>query len=92
MILRATQFFECLSQIVAFGRREALNVDAWGRRLLAAAADERTVIGDPQARYCDTELHGGELTPGDGTRIGMIDFATWFAMHPQGARRWTRST
>jgi hypothetical protein len=87
MILRATQCFECLPQIVAFGRPEALDVDAWARRLLAATADERTVIGDPQARYFDTELHGGELTPRDGTRIGMIDFETWFAMHPQGARR-----
>jgi hypothetical protein len=96
MILRATQFFECLSQIVEaggeggrveVGRPEALGVDAWGRRLFAATGDERTLIGDPQARYFGTELHGGELTPGDGARIGMIDFETWFATHPQGARR-----
>jgi hypothetical protein len=53
MILRATQFFECLSQIVEAGGL----------------------------------LHGGELTPGDGARIGMIDFETWFATQPQGARR-----
>ena len=53
MILRATQFFECLSQIVEAGGL----------------------------------LHGGELTPGDGARVGMIDSETWFATHPQGARR-----
>jgi uncharacterized protein YbjT (DUF2867 family) len=128
MILRATQFFECLSQIVEaggqgdrvrlsarlmqlvavdemaatvaglatgapiggrveVGRPEALGVDAWGRRLFAATGVERTVTGDPQARYFGTELHGGEWTPGDGARIGMIDFETWFATHPQGARR-----
>jgi hypothetical protein len=96
MILRATQFFECLSQIVEaggqgdrveVGRPEALGVDAWGRRLFAATGDELTVTGDPQARYFGTELHGGELTPGDGARSGMIDFETWFATHPRGARR-----
>jgi hypothetical protein len=96
MMLRATQFFECLSQIaeaggegdrVEVGRPEALGVDAWGQRLFAATGDERTVTGDPQARYFGTELHGGELTLGDGARIGMIDFETWFATHLQGARR-----
>ena len=25
--------------------------------------------------------------PVDGARIGTIDFETWFATHPQGARR-----
>ena len=45
------------------------------------------MIGDPHARYFGTELHGGESTPGDGARIGTIDFETWFATHPQGARR-----
>ena len=128
MILRATQFFESLSQIVEAGGEgdrvrlstrlmqlvavdemaatvaglatgapvggrvevgppEALGVDAWGRRLFAATGDERRVTGDPQAPYFGTELHGGELTPGDGARIGMIDVETWFATHPQGARR-----
>jgi uncharacterized protein YbjT (DUF2867 family) len=69
------------------GRPEALGADACGRRLFAASADERTVIGDPQSRYFGAELHGSELTPGDGARIGMIDFETWFATHPRGARR-----
>src|SRR5947209_19224808 len=127
-ILRATQFFEFLSQIVEAGAEgesvrlstglmqfvaaddvaatvaelatgapvggrvelggpEALGIDAWARRLFAATGDARTVIGDPAARYFGTELHGGELTPGDGARIGPTDFDTWFATQHQGARR-----
>ncbi len=128
-ILRATQFFEFLAQIVDAGAEdddsvrlstglmqfvaaddvaatvaelataapargrvelggpEALGIDAWARRLFAATGDERTVVGDPHARYFGTELHGGELTPGDGARIGTIDFETWFATHRQEAVR-----
>ena len=127
-ILRATQFFEFLPQIVdagadgdsgrlstglmqlvaaddvaatvaelatgapaggrvELGGPEALGVDAWARRLFAATGDERTVVADPHARYFGTELHGGELTPGDGARIGTIDFETWFATQRQGAER-----
>jgi uncharacterized protein YbjT (DUF2867 family) len=127
-ILRATQFFEFLPQIVeagsdgdsvrlptglmqlvaaddvaatvadlatgdAVGGRvelggpEALGVDAWARRLLAATGDDRTVVGDPHARYFGTELHGGELTPSNGARIGTVDFETWLATQRMGAVR-----
>src|SRR5947209_8689792 len=127
-ILRATQFFEFLPQIVEAGAEgdsvrlstgliqfvsaddvaatvaelaigapvggrvelggpEALGIDAWARRLFAATGDNRAVIADPHARYYGTELHGGELTPGDGARIGPTDFDTWFATQHQGARR-----
>jgi uncharacterized protein YbjT (DUF2867 family) len=72
---------------VELGGPEALGVDAWARRLFAATGDGRTVVGDPHARYFGTELHGGELTPGDGARIGRIDFDAWFAAQPQGAAR-----
>jgi uncharacterized protein YbjT (DUF2867 family) len=126
-ILRATQFFEFLSQIVEAGAEgdsvrlstgliqfvaaddvaatvaelaigapvggrvelggpEALGIDAWARRLFAATGDQRAVIADPHARYYGTELHGGELTPGEGARIGKIDFDTWFAAHQQQTR------
>ena len=129
-ILRATQFFEFLPQIVEAGAEgdsvrlstglmqfvaaddvaatvaelatgapvggrvelggpEALGIDAWARRLFAATGDERTVVGDPHARYFGTELHGGELTPGDGARIGTVDFETWFADAPAGSRAMT---
>ena len=72
---------------IELGGPEALGVDAWARRLFAATGDERTVVADPHARYFGTELHGGELTPGDGARIGTIDFETWFATQRQGAER-----
>jgi uncharacterized protein YbjT (DUF2867 family) len=126
-ILRATQFFEFLSQIVEAGAEgdsvrlstgliqfvaaddvaatvaelaigapvgervelggpEALGIDAWARRLFAATGDNRAVIADPHARYYGTELHGGELTPGAGARIGEVDFDPWFAANQQEAR------
>jgi uncharacterized protein YbjT (DUF2867 family) len=72
---------------VELGGPEALGVDAWARRLFAAIGDERTVVSDPHARYFGTELAGGELTTGDGARIGTIDFAWWVANQMQAARR-----
>jgi uncharacterized protein YbjT (DUF2867 family) len=123
-IVRATQFFEFLSQIADAGREgdhvrlstglsqpvaadevaatvaelatgppvgrvdlagpEALGIDAWARRLFAATGDDRAVVPDPHASYFGTELKGGELTPGDGARIGATDFDSWLAT---GARR-----
>jgi uncharacterized protein YbjT (DUF2867 family) len=126
-ILRATQFFEFLRQIVEAGAEgdsvrlstgliqfvaaddvartvaelaigapvdgrvelggpETLGIDAWARRLFAATGDHRVVVADPRARYYGTELHGGELTPGEGARVGKIDFDTWFAADRQEAR------
>jgi uncharacterized protein YbjT (DUF2867 family) len=127
-ILRSTQFFEFLAQIVESGAEdggvrlptglmqlvaaddvaatvtelaiaapvnghvelggpEALGVDAWARRLFAATGDDRAVIADPHARYFGTELRGGELTAGEGARIGTIDFEMWFAAHRQEVAR-----
>jgi uncharacterized protein YbjT (DUF2867 family) len=72
---------------VELGGPEALGVDDWARRLFAATGDHRTVVSDPHARYFGTELRGGELTPGDGARIGATDFDAWFATQPQTAAR-----
>ena len=72
---------------VELGGPEALGIDDWARRLFAATGDERTVISDPHARYFGTEVSGGELTTGDGARIGATDFDTWFAAQPRGAGR-----
>jgi uncharacterized protein YbjT (DUF2867 family) len=72
---------------VELGGPEALAVDAWARRLFAATGDGRTVISDPHAPYFGTEIHGGELTPGTGARIGTIDFDAWFANQLHGAGR-----
>ena len=64
---------------VELGGPEALGIDGWARRLFAATGDERTVVSDPHARYFGTELKAGELTPGEGARIGVTDFDAWFA-------------
>jgi uncharacterized protein YbjT (DUF2867 family) len=72
---------------VELGGPEALGVDAWARRLFIATGDDREVIADPHARYFGTELHGGELTTGDGARIGAIDFDRWLAGDAQVALR-----
>ncbi len=66
---------------VEIGGPDALSLDSWARRLFAATGDERTVIADPRSRYFGAELHGGELTPGNGARIGATDFDAWFASH-----------
>jgi uncharacterized protein YbjT (DUF2867 family) len=72
---------------VELGGPDALGIDAWARRLFAATGDERTVVSDPHALYYGTELKGGELTPGEGARIGTIDFDAWFAAQHQEAAR-----
>ena len=72
---------------VELGGPEALGIDAWARRLFAATGDDRTVVSDPHAEYFGTELKAGELTPGEGARIGSIDFDAWFAAQPQGVAR-----
>ena len=72
---------------VELGGPEALGIDAWARRLFKAVGDGRTVVPDAHARYFGTELTGGELTPGDGARIGATDFDLWLAGQVQGARR-----
>jgi uncharacterized protein YbjT (DUF2867 family) len=72
---------------VELGGPEALGIDAWARRLFAAVGDDRTVVSDPHARYFGTELEGGELTTGDGARIGATDFDLWLAGETLGATR-----
>ncbi len=70
---------------IELGGPEALGVDAWARRLFSMTGDDRAVIGDPQARYFGTELTGGELTTGDGARIGTMDFDRWLVTEGVGA-------
>ena len=69
------------------GGPEALGIDAWARRLFTAVGDDRTVVPDPEARYFGTKLAGGELTTGEGARIGATDFDLWLAGQAQGAHR-----
>ena len=72
---------------VELGGPEALPIDAWARRFFAAAGDDRAVVSDRHASYFGTELEGGELTPGDGARIGATGFDAWLAAQPHGAAR-----
>jgi uncharacterized protein YbjT (DUF2867 family) len=72
---------------VELGGPEALPIDAWARRIFAAAGDHRAVVSDRHASYFGTELEGGELTPGDGARIGATRFDAWLAAQPHGAAR-----
>ena len=67
---------------VEIGGPEALGIDTWVRRLFAATGDTRIVVSDPRAPYAGAELDGGELTTGDGARIGAVDFDTWIATQP----------
>jgi uncharacterized protein YbjT (DUF2867 family) len=50
-IIRATQFFEFVDELV--------------RRGLSARKDPREVVADPHARYYCVELSEGTLVPGD---------------------------
>lgn len=72
---------------IELGGPESLGIDAWARRLFTATGDSRTVIGNSHARYFGTELHGNELTTGDGARIGPTNFDTWFATQQPGVAR-----
>ena len=72
---------------VELGGPETLGLDAWARRLFKTVGDDRAVIADAHARYYGTELHGGELTTGEGARIGSIDFDSWLVTEGQGAAR-----
>jgi len=73
--------------IVELGGPEALGIDAWARRLFKMTGDDRTVVADARAGYFGAELTGGELTPGDGARIGAIDFDTWLVTEGHGVAR-----
>jgi uncharacterized protein YbjT (DUF2867 family) len=65
--------------VVELGGPESLGNDEWARRMFARTGDPREVVADPQAGYFGTELKDGELTTGDGARIGPTDFERWSA-------------
>ncbi|MHC2525075.1 uncharacterized protein YbjT (DUF2867 family) [Rhizobium leguminosarum] len=47
-------------------------------RYLKAINDPRRVQADAHARYFGSELDDRSLVPGEGARLGKIDFADWF--------------
>ena len=77
---------------VELGGPEALGIDAWARRLFAVTGDPRPIVSDGDALYAGTVLGGGELTTGEGARIGTIDFDAWSGrLSPEGRRVGPRS-
>ncbi|PKA44965.1 SDR family oxidoreductase [Rhizobium sullae] len=52
-------------------------------RYLKANNDPRTVEADVHARYFGTELNDQSLVPGEGARLGRIDFEEWFRQSRQ---------
>jgi uncharacterized protein YbjT (DUF2867 family) len=78
--------------LVELGGPEALGIDAWARRLFAVTGDPRPIVSDGDALYAGTVLGGGELTTGEGARIGTIDFDAWSGrLSPEGRRVGPRS-
>lgn len=56
---------------------EALPMDEFARKSMAANGDRRKVIADVHWRYFGTELNDRSLTPGAHPRLGSIRFDEW---------------
>jgi uncharacterized protein YbjT (DUF2867 family) len=68
------------------GGPERMGQDEFIRIDLAAEADPRTVIGDPDAHYFGTKLTGTELVPGPGAQLSTTTFAEWLAAQPAAVK------
>ncbi|HEY2623551.1 MAG TPA: SDR family oxidoreductase [Dyella sp.] len=49
------------------------------QRFLTRVGDPRKVVADPKALYFGAELEPNSLLPGEGARLGALDFQAWFA-------------
>jgi uncharacterized protein YbjT (DUF2867 family) len=63
--------------IVEVAGPEAGPLDAFARKRLAAADDNRMVIPDVHARYFGAELNDSSLTPGENPVLGATRFDAW---------------
>lgn len=61
------------------GGPEKFRFDELIHQDLKARRDNREVVADPHARYFGTELEERSLIPEDGSRLGQIRYADWFA-------------
>jgi uncharacterized protein YbjT (DUF2867 family) len=68
---------EPLNSMVEIAGPEPVRMDELVRTYLTATRDARTVITDPNARYCGIEVNDQSLTPGDNPRIGPTRFEEW---------------
>ncbi|MFG1651647.1 SDR family oxidoreductase [Micromonospora sp. NPDC049275] len=65
--------------VVEIAGPEQLRLDEMGRSVLAARADSRAVVTDPDARYFGATLGERSLVPADGARIAATRLDEWRA-------------
>ena len=66
-----------LNAMIDLAGPETLPMAEFVGRFLRASGDQRTVIGDRQARYFGTALDDRGLNPGNNPRIGTTRFEDW---------------
>ena len=77
-----------INGIVEVAGPEQFRLDGLIRLALAAKADPREVISDPEARYAGALLGERTLLPGDGATLASTRFEDWIAQSvPQPASR-----
>jgi uncharacterized protein YbjT (DUF2867 family) len=67
--------------IIELAGPEAFPLDDAIRRTLAAAADPREVIGDPETPYAGAPLQERTLLPGPRAELASTRFEDWLAEH-----------
>ncbi|GLQ93494.1 SDR family oxidoreductase [Dyella acidisoli] len=65
---------------------EKAPLSEWVQRFLIAIGDRRKVVADPKAPYFGAVLEPTTLLPGEGARLGVQNFQTWFAHSAFGSR------
>jgi uncharacterized protein YbjT (DUF2867 family) len=63
--------------VVEIAGPEPLPMDEAVAKVLGAAGDPRTVVGDPHAEYFGTELNNESLVPDAGPRLTTTSFDDW---------------
>jgi uncharacterized protein YbjT (DUF2867 family) len=63
--------------VVEVAGPEPLPMDEAVAKVLGAAGDPRTVVGDPHAEYFGTELNNESLVPDAGPRLTTTSFDDW---------------
>jgi len=63
--------------VVTVAGPEPIPMDEAVARVLSAAGDDRTVVGDVHAEYFGTELETGSLVPNGTARLTSTRFADW---------------
>jgi uncharacterized protein YbjT (DUF2867 family) len=66
--------------------QEAVPLEDIVRRYLQATGDDRTVTGDPAARYFGADIDDRSLVPAGDHHVGAISFADWLSS-PAGQKR-----